>query len=150
MHTRILRQKNKNGTVREYLCLMKSFRENGKPKSKMIANLGRIDQEMTPQKVDTLMKHLEKHASQAKITNILKDLKSKASKVYGEILIHRKVFKDLGIEKSLKKKLNKTEKKIDYVEAVFMAISNRLTEPSSKKGASEWKDRVYEPRWETT
>ena len=149
MHTRVLKQKNKNGTTREYLCLMKSYRdENGKPRSKMIANLGRMDTEMTPNKVDILMKHLEKHANQATITNILKDLKSKASKVYGEIQIHRKVFKDLGIKEALKKKLEKTEKQIDYVEAIFMAVSNRLSEPSSKKGASEWKDRVYEPKWE--
>jgi transposase len=144
-----MKQKNKDGTLREYLCILESYREKGgKPKQRMIANLGRLGTEITPEKVDTLMEHLEKHASKIQLINILKDLKSKASKSYGEIEIFRKVWKDLGMEKILSEKLAETEKQVDYVEAMFMAVCNRLQDPRSKKGTSEWKEGVYEPKWE--
>ncbi len=29
-----------------------------------------------------------------------------------------------------------------------MAICNRLSDPSSKKGTAEWKESMYEPKWE--
>lgn len=148
MYTRVMKQKNKDGSLREYLCILESYRENGKPKQRMIANLGRIGTEVTPEKIDVLMQHLEKHANKVSIINVLKDLESKASLAYGEMLLFRKVWNTLGIDQILRKLLSKTEKQVDYVEAMFMATCNRLKDPRSKKGVSEWKEGVYEPKWE--
>lgn len=147
MYTRVMKQKNKDGSLREYLCILESYRENGKPKQRMIANLGRVGTEVTPEKIDTLMQHLEKHADKVAVINVLKDLESKASLSYGEIQVFRKVWNDLGIDKILRRLLAKTEAQVDYVEAMFMATCNRLRDPRSKKGTSEWKEGVYEPKW---
>lgn len=147
MYTRVMTQKNKDGTTREYLCLLESYREGGKSKQRMVANLGRMGVDITPEKIDKLLLHLEKFAGKVQLTNILKDLKSKASKTYGEIEIFRKVWKTLGIETILKNQLAGTEKQINYVEALFAATCNRLQDPMSKKGTSEWMESVYQPQW---
>jgi hypothetical protein len=148
MYVRAVKHSNKDGSYREYLQLVESYRENGRVRQKVLANLGRLGSQITEKKVDQVMESLEKYADKVALINVLKDLKSKSSKGYGEIQIYRKVFKDLGVEEILKERLENTEKEVDYVEAIFMAICNRLKDPGSKKHTSEWKESMYEPKWE--
>lgn len=43
MYIRKVTNKNKDGTVRTYLQIVEGFREGGKVRHKVVANLGRIE-----------------------------------------------------------------------------------------------------------
>jgi transposase len=148
MYIRKLVQKNKDGCERIYYQVCESIREGKKVKKRVLATLGRVGEAVTERKIDQLMESLIKQTGREQIFQLLKDLKCKQSKGFGELEVIRKVFKDLGLENILRSKLADTEKKIDYVEAIFMAICNRLSDSGSKKRASEWKEGMHSPNWE--
>lgn len=54
-----------------------------------------------------------------------------------------------GLERVLRKHFSKTNREVDLVEAIFTMVCNRLLAPSSERAVNEWKNGVYEPRWES-
>ena len=43
MYTRVVRGRNKDGSVRSYLQLVHGYRKNGKVRQELICSLGRLD-----------------------------------------------------------------------------------------------------------
>jgi transposase len=147
MFTRIKKFKNKDGSIREYLFIVENKWVNGKAKQNVIANLGRLDKAMTG-RVDSLMESVSKYASRQNLINACKDIEPLNSKTYGELIIFRKIWHRLGLDKLFKKYLKESNKEIDLTEAIFALVSNRLIAPSSKREACYWKEEVYEPKWD--
>ena len=142
--------KNKDGSTRAYLYLVRSTydKETRSYKQEYIASLGRIDNSDASALVDSLILKLSEFANKIKVFNIEEGIDTDESKIYGEIQIFRKLWKDLGLEKVLRKYFSKTNKQVDLVEAIFTMVCNRLIAPSSERAINEWKKDVYEPRWE--
>ena len=143
-----MKQKNKDGSTREYLYVVENQRVNGKIRQKVIANLGRIDKELSEEKLASLAASICKHTENKKILDLCTDIDNKKSQTYGEILIYRKLWKELKFDKLFRKYFADTQKEIDLVEAIFAMVCNRLIAPSSKREVHEWVKEVYEPEWE--
>lgn len=139
------KQKNKDGTVREYLSLVEYIwdKEKGYSKQKHISYLGRTDELLKDGTLDNLVKNLCKYTKNKSLIDISKDIESEFSKTYGEIVVFKKLWNDLGLNKILYKHFSETNKEIDYVETVFAMVCNRLVEPCSKRAANEWIKDVY-------
>ncbi|MGB9681502.1 MAG: IS1634 family transposase [bacterium] len=141
---------NKNGSTRSYLYLVKStyIKETDSYKQEYIFNFGRIDNPDTSKLVDSIIEKLSQFSDKVKVLNIEKDIDTDESKTYGEIQIFRKLWKDLGFERVLRRYFSKTNKQVDLVEAIFAMVCNRLIAPSSERAVNRWKETVYEPKWE--
>ena len=76
MYFRIYRQKNKDGQMREYLCLVKGYRENGKVRQKTVANLGRLDILRASGNLGRLADKLNEMPERRKWVDLTRDLKA--------------------------------------------------------------------------
>lgn len=143
-------QKNKDGSTRDYLYLVENFWDKDKKTSKQrsICSLGRIDTLNQDFIVDDLIEKLSKYAQKTEIIDLCKDLNPESAKIYGEIIIFKKLWKDLGFKDTLNKYFNESNKEFNLTEAIFALVCNRLIAPSSKREASLWKNDVYEPQWD--
>ena len=69
MYMRVKRFRNKDGSVREYLYIVKGVRINGKPRQKVVAYLGRLDElgeeGSMDASIDALVEGLARYAKRA-------------------------------------------------------------------------------------
>lgn len=144
------KQKNKDGTVREYLSLVEYIwdKEKGYSKQRHISYLGRTDELLKEGYLDNLVENLCKYTKHKDIVDLSKDIDAEFSKTYGEIVVFRKLWNDLGLKNIICKHFSDSKNEIDYVETIFAMVCNRLVDPCSKRAANEWIKDVYEPEWE--
>ena len=141
--------KNKDGTTRTYLLLVEAYREKGKVKQHFLANLGRVDDPQTALNVDRLMEKLKVFALKQQVIDMGKDLLAEDAKLYGPLVIFRRLWNQLQIGSVLEEALHQGHVETEFHEAIFCMVLNRLLNPESKRGTFFWKDTVYEPAWDS-
>lgn len=144
MYIRVKRFKNKDGTVREYLYLVKGVRENGRARQKVIAYLGRLDELKKDGAIDSLVRGLARYAERVEVIDAAQDLFCPTAKEYGAVVVFRKVWNDLGLEDLLSGYAAERGCQFDVVEAIFVMVLNRLLAPCSKLRVPEWIQGVEE------
>jgi len=148
MFAKILKRKNKDGTTRSYLHIVKSVWKNGQSRHEKIANLGRVDELIANGTIDKLTEKFAELSDKLLLLNLNKNNnKIENSKEYGAILVYRKLWQELGYDKILKKYLSKTGKNPNLAEAILCMVANRLIAPGSKRKASSWINDVYDCQW---
>lgn len=148
MFTRVKKFKNKDGSNREYLFIVESYKVKGKSKQRVIANLGRLDKVFSSDRIDSLIASVSKYAKKQQLIDACKDISPLSSKTYGEIKIFRRIWQLLKLDKLFSKYFSETQKGVNLTEALFALVCNRLIAPSSKREAYQWKEEVYEPAWD--
>ena len=148
MYVRKVTNKNKNGTARTYLQIVEGFREGGKVRHKVVANLGRIEQ-LQEGAIDNLIAHLNKFSKENWRKANPENLRVQWTRQWGPTLVFHHLWEELSIGPQLRVFLNGTEKAAPLEEAAFAMVLNRLCDPQSKLGVSEWIDTVYRPEFES-
>lgn len=126
-----------------YLQLVKSYRDNkGKPRHKILVNLGREDELVNTEMVKTLA---EKFASLSKDLILIDKGKEIVADTYmlGGMLALESMWKKLKIDKILAGIKSKHSVEWDFENAVKLMVLNRIFEPKSKLSTMKWKNRVY-------
>lgn len=126
-----------------YVRIVEGYRKDGKPKQKVIANLGNL------------------RLCQKELVKIIEGLRSLVSEVfvkedeiepqngleYGCVMVGEKIFKELGLEQMLRERFRTTKAlEVGGVYALAMTM-NRLSYPSSKLGIFRWMEDTYLPDW---
>jgi hypothetical protein len=150
MYTRI----TKTGS-RQYLQLVESFRnDHGQVRVRVIANLGRLDR-LSPEKLDPLINGLNRALGRAE--NTASQVIQEAGRSYGDVFALHELWRDLGIDKALKRALRSSRREFDAEASPLslgpMALQwqlramvfNRLCAPHSKLGCLRWLDTVAMP-----
>jgi len=68
---------------------------------------------------------------------------AKWSKIYGHVVIIRKIWARMGLDKILKCVIQQEKNEFDFEEGVFRMVVNRVIEPSSKLLLKEWEKDVF-------
>ena len=147
MFTRIKTAYNRDGSPRRYLQIVESRREEGKVRQKVLCNLGRVE-DLQNGKLDDLIRSLAKFSDKLAVVDAAEDLFADWSKEFGPSMVFRRLWENLGLHTILAGLFNERDLSIDVQEAIFCMVLNRLTEPTSKLGVSDWKDSVYRPEFE--
>jgi len=127
----------KEGKVYYYLRLIESFRDKGKVKQRVIANLGNI-QTIKPSLIESLAK-----ATQRKVISI-EDLRSDRTFSYGDILLAKGLWEWLGLDKFFEEECKLSRQNFNTHLAILMMVINRLILPKSKLKVWDWyKEEVY-------
>ena len=143
MFLRTMRFKNKDGSTREYLQLIKSYRQGKRTRQKLVANLGRLDILKKSGQIDRLAEGLRKYKEREDVIAFAKDIIAKWSKIYGPPIIMRKIWTRMGLDKILNRADEELKNKFNFEEAVFRMVVNRVIEPSSKLLLNEWEKDVF-------
>jgi len=137
---------NKDGTTREYLQLVESYRVNGRSRQRVIANLGRLE-DLQGGQLDRLIENLTRFSETQWVRMSLDETQASWSKQWGPALIFHNLWEEkLGLGPCVRRILNRTEKTSPFEEALFAMVLNRLCDPLSKLGLNErWLQSVYHP-----
>jgi transposase len=128
---------------RSYLQIMESFRNaDGKPRLRVVANLGRVDQ-LEDGSLDALIRGLSRVAGREVQEKVKVEFQSALS--YGNVFALHEIWKDLGFDRALGRALRSGKRQIDVEALVRAMVFNRLCAPDSKLGVLRWLDTVAMP-----
>jgi transposase len=152
MYVRTLKVRSSNGTLNEYVRIVEAYRENGKVKQRVIADLGRKDLlvALLPKLRRVLEGTLILEAETAEDFDILD------ASTWGPVLVVRHLFQELGLWEILDRFLGKS-KIVPFADRALVLVANRLIHPTSEHGLAGWLEtdflcdrqgRRFVPRWQ--
>jgi len=128
---------------RRYLQIVESFRnEAGKPRLRVVANLGRVDG-MQDGHLDALIRGLSRAAGREEPAKA--EISYGAARSYGDVFALHELWKELGFDRALAQSLRSGRRKTDVEALVRAMVFNRLCAPDSKLGCLRWLDTVAMP-----
>lgn len=128
---------------RSYLQIMESFRNaDGKPRIRVVANLGRVDQ-LEDGSLDALIRGLSRVAGREVQEKVKVEFQSALS--YGDVFALHEIWKDLGFDRALGRALRSGKRQIDVEALIRAMVFNRLSAPDSKLGVLRWLETVAMP-----
>jgi transposase len=156
MYVRTIKVPSSKGGYNEYVRVVEAYREDGKVKQRVVADLGRKDllQQLLP-KLERVLRGTPTVAGEPDDVDILE------AWTWGPVLVVRRLFEQLGLWQILEDQLGRPKPRDDaaqvpYADRVFVLVANRLIRPSSEHGLARWLEtdfvcdrqgRRFMPRW---
>jgi transposase len=151
MYPRTVRIRSTKGTVNEYVRIVEAYREDGKVKQRVVADLGRKDVLLAvlPKLQRLLRGDLELDGDGAT------ELKVIDASTWGPVLAVRTLFEQLGLRDILDRYLGRA-KGVPFTDRAFVLVANRLIRPTSEHGLAGWLEtdfvcdrmgRRFVPNW---
>ena len=151
MYPRTIRVRSSNGTVNEYVRVVEAFREDGKVKQRVVADLGRKDLlvEMLPKLQRLLAGEPLPIAADPPEPRVID------ASTWGPVLAIRTLFEQLGLWDILDESLGRA-KDVPFADRAFVLVANRLIRPASEHGLAGWLEtdflcdrtgRRFVPNW---
>ena len=134
MFIRTVKVPSSNGTVNEYVRVVEAYRDEGKVKQRVIADLGRKDL------LAALLPKLQRIllGTPTPIGEDPDAIEVIDASTWGPVLVVRALFEQLGLWDILDELLPRVRKGPSYAERVFVLLANRLTRPTSEHGLARW------------
>jgi transposase len=151
MYPRTVKVRSSSGTVNEYVRVVEAYREAGKVKQRVVADLGRKDLliEILPKLRRLLTGDSDADSGDPPESQILD------ASNWGPVLVVRALFDQLGLWAILDQNLGRA-KGVPFADRAFVLVANRLIAPASEHGLAGWletdfvsdrKGRRFVPHW---
>jgi transposase len=147
MYARTIKVRSSSGTVNEYVRIVEAYREDGKVKQRVVADLGRKD--LLIQVLPKLRRLLTGDDGREGDPAILD------ASNWGPVLVIRALFEQLHLWAIFDEHLGRA-KGVPFADRAFVLIANRLIAPASEHGLAGWletdfvcdrKGRRFVPHW---
>jgi transposase len=151
MYPRTVKVRSSSGAVNEYVRVVEAYREGGKVKQRVVADLGRKD--LLVAILPKLRKLLG--GDSGADTGDPPDPQFLDASTWGPVLVIRALFEQLGLWEVLDKTLGRA-KDVPFADRAFVLVANRLIAPASEHGLAGWletdfvcdrKGRRFVPHW---
>ena len=147
MFVRLQACRNKDGSTRYYLHLLRSRRVNGRTRQEFICTLGRLDVLRAEGGLDRLIAGLVRYSERQWVQ--MQALAGGWDRVYGPVLVFRRLWEHLGLAEQMAHLQEGTEAQFPIDEAAFAMVLHRLLDPGSKRATYHWmKGKVYRPQFQ--
>jgi transposase len=152
MYPRTVKVRSSSGTVHEYIRLVEAYREGGKSKQRVVADLGRKD--LLIEVLPKLRRLLAGDATDGDADPGGDPLVLDTAN-WGPILVIRALFDQLGLWAIFDQHLGRA-KGVPFADRAFVLVANRLIAPTSEHGMATWletdfvcdrKGRRFIPHW---
>ena len=130
-----------NGVTYEYLQIAESFRQNGKPRQRILATLGRRDRLEAEGKIDSLVESLAKFSQKYRALKAL-SLEARRAKLWGPALIFGRLWEEQGLPEILGRLVDGRKFGFDLERVAFAMILQRLIAPGSDLQGCGWAQTV--------
>jgi len=133
MYVRTIKVRSSSGALNEYVRVVEAYRENGKVKQRVVADLGRKDV------LSTLLPKLRRVLEGPPTIDGQpeEDIEVLDASNWGPILVLRQLFEQLGLWPLFDKLLGRS-RSIPYADRAFVLLANRLTRPKSEHALASW------------
>jgi transposase len=137
MYLRTTKVKRPDGRIDEYIRLVESYWNNGRPRHRIVCHLGR--KELLAPHAEALLRLL-KGESQPR-------LKIKADAVgawdWGPMLVARHFWQELGLPAIIDALVGGSGQRGECADRALGLVTNRLCEPTSEHGMARWLETDY-------
>jgi transposase len=133
MYLRTTRVRRRDGKVDEYIRLVESQWNNGRPRHRVICNLGR--KELLAPHADALLRLLK---GEEKTLSVNREAVAVGAWDWGVMLVARHFWRELGLEAILDALANPKGRGPSLADRTLALVANRLSEPSSEHGLARW------------
>jgi transposase len=151
MYPRTVKVRSSSGTVNEYVRVVEAYRDGGKVKQRVVADLGRKDLlvEILPKLKRLLGGDLGQGDAEPADPDVVD------ASTWGPVLAVRALFDQLGLWSILDESLGDA-KTVPFADRAFVLVANRLIAPASEHGLAGWletdfvcdrKGRRFVPHW---
>jgi transposase len=152
MFIRTVKVPSSNGTINEYVRVVEAYRQDGKVKQRVIADLGRKDllTALLPQLQRVLLGQPSLPDEDPDAIDVLD------ASTWGPVLVVRALFQQLGLWELFDKVLGASRTNVSFTDRAFVLIANRLIHPCSEHGLARWLEtdfvcdrlgRRFVPHW---
>jgi transposase len=153
MYLRTVKVRSTSGALNEYVRVVEAYREGGKVKQRVVADLGRKDLliEILPKLQRLLGSDVGQQDTAAADPEVVD------ASTWGPVLALRALFDQLGLWSILDEALGKA-KGVPFADRAFVLVANRLIAPASEHGLAGWletdfvcdrRGRRFVPHWHT-
>jgi len=153
MFIRTVKVPSSNGTVHEYVRVVEAYRDNGKVKQRVIADLGRKDflLPLLPQLQRVLLGAPSVPGQDPNAIDVVD------ASTWGPVLVVRALVEQLGLWEIFDRLLPPAKTGVSYADRVFVLLANRLVRPGSEHGLARWLEtdfvcdrqgRRFVPHWQ--
>lgn len=132
MYARVQKIKRPNGHVNEYVQILESYREGGKVRQRLIANLG--NKEVLKNQLGSLLKILK-----PSLLRGAQSVEPEVSAPYGVVFLVHHLFSELGLFELF----DKLSRSAGFADRVALLVANRLCSPSSEHALAGWLESSY-------
>lgn len=136
MFLRIVRASGGKGIQHEYVRLVEAYRDGGKPKQRVVCNLGRKD--LLAAHLDALNRLLrgEPHSTE---TVRAAQLQATGAWDWGPMLVAGSLWRELGLEQIIDRLAGRPQADaVPLSDRAFVLVANRLCAPTSEHGLARW------------
>jgi transposase len=136
-----LRKINTKG--RTYLNIVESYWDDGKPKHRSIASLGRLDKLRDTGQLRKIAMSLLKYCQTNKMCFDIFQMEEKHRKIWGSPIVYRKIWDRFKLNELFSKILEGRKIKFDFFSSVFLMVLDRLSYPKSKLKSYEQQNKYH-------
>lgn len=149
MFVRIKRGGNK-AHPHDYLQIVESYRDGGKPKHRIIANLGRLEELVESGGIDGLVQSLSRFSERLQVISAIKTprVETCRTRLWGPPLVFSRLWEKQGIGQVIQELAAKRKFKFDAERVSFALALQRLCLQGSDLRGSEWIQTVQAPGFE--
>jgi transposase len=132
MYPRTVRVRSKSGAINEYIRVVEAYRDNGKVKQRVVADLGRKDLLITIlPKLQRLLTGEPLDPGEPGVPKVID------ASDWGPVLVVRTLFQQLGLWSILDQHLGRA-KGVPFADRALVLVANRLIAPASEHGLAGW------------
>jgi len=144
MFTRLKKLKTKK-TVHEYLQIVESYREEGKPKQRVIATLGRMDRLLEGGRLDGLIESLSKFSCTLKVIRGIREgaIRAEWAKTWGTVVVFERLWRELGLLDLCRSFGEGRKIRFPIERAAFACVLQRIEKPGPDLVCTRWLQDVY-------
>jgi transposase len=137
MYLRVTKVKRPDGHVDEYIRLVESYWNQGRPRHRIVCHLGR--KELLAPHAEALLRVLKGEPRA--------EMKTQAEAVgawdWGPMLVARHFWQELGLPAILERWVGGRGERGEGADRALALVANRLCEPSSEHGMARWLETDY-------
>ncbi|MFQ5859714.1 MAG: IS1634 family transposase [Anaerolineae bacterium] len=142
MFLKIVRAAGGKGVKHEYVRLVQSYREDGKPKQRVVCNLGRKD--LLAAHLDSLNRLLGGEPASGRDKDLAEQIKEADSWNWGPMLAARSLWRELGLEEILDRLGGRGNSDgVVMSDRALVLVANRLCAPTSEHGLARWMETDF-------
>jgi hypothetical protein len=133
--------RTKTSGTRSYLQIVENRWEDGRPRQRVLATLGRLDQlQQSGQLVALLVSGARLAQSVLLLSAHAKgQLPTITTRRIGPALIFRRLWKETGCQRAIEQLMDGRRFECDIERAIFLTVLHRLFDPGSDRAADKWR-----------
>jgi hypothetical protein len=139
MFFRVLKKKHGDNQY-DYLCLVESYRDSGKPRQRLLHSFGNISH-IADDKRRELVRSLQRALGLEEAPD--QDLSALDTLHFGDLLVLRKLWEDLKLPAAIRRLTRDRAVDFDIELIAFLMVAHRLIHPGSKLALTRWLPTAY-------